>query len=122
MKLSHTAFVKVELFSATHSFDSSCYSFRAGGVSLCVTPASMCHKKDNLQKAAGFGSVNVFPPTSDYRAKVQCRGASAQAGKRVSMDMGLAVNLISSLSFRIPSADSIVLINNITLANNHSLV
>lgn len=88
MKLSHTAFVKVGLFSATHSFYSSCYSFRAGGVSLCVTPASMCHEKDNLQKAGEFGSVSVFPPTNDCRAKVQCRGTSAQADKSVYMRVG----------------------------------
>lgn len=37
-KLSHTAFVKVELFSATHSFYSSCYSFGAG----CVCDTCLC--------------------------------------------------------------------------------
>lgn len=121
-------FVKVELFSATHSFYSSCYSLGAGCAP--VTPASVCPEKDNLQKGLDFFGVEMvfFSPTSDYRAKFQCRGTCVQAGRRVSMDIvGAAVSctsviLLSCLSLRTPPARSIVLINKVTLANNHSTV
>lgn len=93
-----------------------------------MTPASVCHEKDSLQKAVDFLGVNVFAPTSDYRDKFQCRGTCMQAGRSVSMDIvGAAVTctpviLLSSLLLRTPPAGNTVLINKVMLANNHSPV